>query len=410
MNRRDFVAGLTGAAFGAMTSAEAKTDLKYNQTSSKSEKLPRGTLLRQTFSELSITPLKFPTTWLKNDPSDAHPNALSFSFNQGAGTNPTERDNVVHRWGVNILNNGLQEIKSEPSLSIEFEELWETGKRRLAEYHHNLIDTNGASRRVMTTSWNRGDITNTLDLAFTSNIVSFSDSDKNNTTRIKMDWARDKIFVRGGSSVNFDSNDHPMLTQKGAEGSGYVEAIRVNKANEVAIGATGAAGVNISGSLRLGGGQNYIIPGSHHETIEFGTAGTLVNGVTINAAGPNALKLKDPTGGSYIFVSHRTSFQIRDETNQSKPIFRLDADSPENSLRLRKNGGVGFGTRSPEAGVHISKSANGGGLAMEERQTPGTPSDGTGILFVDEQTGNLVLKIRHGGIIKSVVIAEFDKA
>ena len=101
--------------------------------------------------EFSIKPKKFPTTWLKNDLSDAHPNALSFSFNRGAGENPTERDNVVHRWGINILDNGLQEIKNEQSLSIEFEELWEIGKRRLTEYHHNLVDTDGQSRRVMTT-------------------------------------------------------------------------------------------------------------------------------------------------------------------------------------------------------------------------------------------------------------------
>jgi hypothetical protein len=70
----------------------------------------------------------------------------------------------------------LQEIKNESSLSIEFEELWEIGKRRLTEHQQNLVDTDGKSRCVMMTSWNRGDIARTLDLAFTSNIVIFSDN------------------------------------------------------------------------------------------------------------------------------------------------------------------------------------------------------------------------------------------
>jgi len=146
------MAGLTGTTIGATTTATANSDLRFAQAQSQSDKIPLGTALRRSFAEHTAKQKKFPTTWLKNDPSDAHPDALSFSFNQGAGKNPTERDNVVHRWGVNILNNGLQEVKTEPSLSIEFEELWETGKRRLAEYHHNLIDTNGASRRVLTSS------------------------------------------------------------------------------------------------------------------------------------------------------------------------------------------------------------------------------------------------------------------
>jgi hypothetical protein len=111
----------------------------------------------------------------------------------------------------------LQEVKNEPSLSIEFEELWEIGKRRLAEYHHNLVDNDGKSRRVMTSSWNRGDIARTLDLAFTSNIVSFSDSDKDNTTRLKLDWAKDKVSLGAGSFLEFEENDRPLLVQKGAK-------------------------------------------------------------------------------------------------------------------------------------------------------------------------------------------------
>lgn len=208
----------------------------------------------------------------------------------------------------------------------------------------------------------------------------------------------------------FDTNDRPMLTQKGGKDSGYVEAIRINPENEVALAGAGATGVSIGGTLKLGGGQNYVLPKSKNESIQFGNDKNPVNAVLIHSSGQEALKLKDPSGGQYTFLCHRSSFQIRDDANQSKQIVRLDANGVENSLRIRNHGGVGFGTRNPEAGVHISKSANGGGLAMEESQTPGKPSDGTGILFVDEKSGNLVFKIRHGGKIKSVVIAEFDQA
>ena len=170
------MAGLTGTTIGATTAATANSGLRFKQAQSKSENVPLGSALRRSLAEHTVKPKKFPTALIKNDPSDEHPNALSFSFNQGAGKNPTERDNVVHRWGVNILDNGLQGVKNESSLSIEFEELWKIGKRHLTEYHQNLVDTDGKSRRVMTTSLNRGDIARTLDLAFTSNIVSFSDN------------------------------------------------------------------------------------------------------------------------------------------------------------------------------------------------------------------------------------------
>lgn len=173
------MAGLTGTTIGATTAATANSGLRFKQAQSKSENVPLGSALRRSFAEHTVKPKKFPTALIKNDPSDEHPNALSFSFNQGAGKNPTERDNVVHRWGVNILDNGLQGVKNESSLSIEFEELWKIGKRHLTEYHHNLVDTDGKSRRVMTTSLNRGDIARTLHLAYTSNIMSFSDNNNN---------------------------------------------------------------------------------------------------------------------------------------------------------------------------------------------------------------------------------------
>ena len=404
------MAGLTGTTIGATTAATANSDLRFKHAQSTPGKIPLGTALRRSFAELTAKPKKFPTTWLKNDPSDAHPNALSFSFNQGAGKNPTERDNVVHRWGVNILNNGLQEVKNEPSLSIEFEELWEIGKRRLAEYHHNLVDTDGKSRRVMTTSWNRGDIARTLDLAFTSNIVSFSDSDKDNTTRLKLDWAKDKISIGAGSFLEFEENNRPLLVQKGTKETGYIEAIRINEENEIALGGAGAMGVSIGGSLKLGGGQNYILPKSKNQTIELGNKETPVNAVSINSSTPEALKLKDPSGGLYTFMCHRSSFQIRDDAHQSKQIIRLDANGIENSLRIRSTGGVGFGTQNPEAGVHISKSANGGGLAMEARKKPRNPSEGTGILFIDQDSGDLVFKIRYGEKTKTIKLADFDQA
>ncbi|NKB20891.1 MAG: hypothetical protein GKS01_10370 [Alphaproteobacteria bacterium] len=409
MKRRDFIMGLTGTTVGATTVADAKPNLRYAQAQSKKNKVPLGTALRNSFAEQTVQPKKFPTTWLKNDPSKAHPDALSFSFNQGAGKNPTERDNVVHRWGINIRNNGLQEVKSEPSLAIEFEELWETGKRRLAEYHHNLIDTDGKSRRLLTSSWNRGDIARTLDLAFTSSVVSFSEADKENTTRLKFDWAKDKIYVGAGTNFQFDQNDRPLLVQKGGKDTGYIEAIRINQKNEVELGRNGA-GISMGGSLRLGGGQNYILPKSTSETIEIGNNDSPVNSVVINSSSPEALKLKDPSGGRYTFMCHRSSFMVRDDAHQSKQIIRLDSNGVENSLRIRSSGGVGFGTKNPEAGVHIAKTANGGGLAMEARNKPRTPSEGTGVIFVDQDSGDLNFKIRYDGKVKTIKLADFQKS
>jgi len=209
----------------------------------------------------------------------------------------------------------LQEIETEPSLSIEFEELWETGKRRLAKYHHNIIDTNGASRRVLTSSWNRGDIANTLNLAFTFNLVSFSDSNKDNTLRIKLDWSRNKIYLHGGTDVVFGTNDRPMLTQKKGKDSRYVKAIRINPENEVVLAGAGAKGVSIGGTLKLGGGQNYVLPKSKNESIHFVNDKNPVNAVLLNSSAQEALKLKDPSGGQYTFLCHRSSFQIRDDAN-----------------------------------------------------------------------------------------------
>ncbi|MGB0575946.1 MAG: hypothetical protein ACPGPC_07295 [Alphaproteobacteria bacterium] len=200
------------------------------------------------------------------------------------------------------------------------------------------------------------------------------------------------------------------LFKKAKKKTGYIEAIRINAENEVALRGAGAVEVNIGGSLKFGGGQNYVLPKSKNETIEFGDKNLPVNAISINSGSPEALKLTDPSGGFYTDMCHRSSFQIRDDAHESKQIIRLDANGIENSLRIRSNGGVGFGTRNPEAGVHISKSANGGGLAMEARNKPQNPSEGTGILYIDQDSGELVLKIQHEGKIKSIKLADFDQA
>jgi hypothetical protein len=81
MERRDFMAGLTGTTIGATTAATANSGLRFKQAQSKSENVPLGSALRRSFAEHTVKPKKFPTAWIKNDPSDEHPNALSFSLN-----------------------------------------------------------------------------------------------------------------------------------------------------------------------------------------------------------------------------------------------------------------------------------------------------------------------------------------
>jgi len=62
---------------------------------------------------------------------------------------------------------------------------------------------------------------------------------------------------------------------------------------------------------------------------------------------------------------NETNFFIRDVTNGSKLCFRIQPNTPSNTLCLKNDGNVGFGTWSPQASVHIQATGDRASLLLE---------------------------------------------
>ena len=56
---------------------------------------------------------------------------------------------------------------------------------------------------------------------------------------------------------------------------------------------------------------------------------------------------------------NETNFFIRDVTNGSKLCFRIQPDTPSNTLCMRSTGNVGIGTWSPDANLHVQATSTG---------------------------------------------------
>jgi hypothetical protein len=358
----------------------------------------------QNAASIKVKPTTDPAKWLEMDPTGAHPELLPYSFNSNSYPQ-TDADNGIYRQGINIDAAGNRVNNNEVAYSKEQELNYLTNGKRYFEWHETFYDTDGSGARLMTSAYERGALHSTLAFSMRSQVYSFSEGD--DTLRLKMDWPNNRISLPKTTIIRFgqpQTNLFSVTTNAG----GTAQLMGLNASDELYLGGTGTAGVALGAELRLNGGQNYIKPANNNEAITLGKAGALANKVVINASGSEILALKNPDGGHFKFIVDNTKFQIRDDGHKFKVPLQLAADAPHQAIILRRNGGVGFGSTHPEAGVHISTAANGGGLAMEERAAPAKPSNGIGFIYVDSATGDLMYKIQHGGVVKTGTLADFS--
>jgi hypothetical protein len=89
------------------------------------------------------------------------------------------------------------------------------------------------------------------------------------------------------------------------------------------------------------------------------------------------------TAQRWDMCGNETNFFIRDVTNGSKLIFRIQPNAPSNSLSIRSTGFVGIGTWSPEAKLHVDALTSAAAEMIRLKN-----NGGTYITFQNSSTGD----------------------
>ncbi len=104
------------------------------------------------------------------------------------------------------------------------------------------------------------------------------------------------------------------------------------------------------------------------------------------------------TPQTWDLAGNEANFFIRDATNGSNLVFRILPRAPANSLYIKDNGNIGFGTASPESSVHVLRTDGSAQLLIEE--TSSTASART--LLQMENNGSVRLSMVNTAMVAGV--------
>jgi hypothetical protein len=102
-------------------------------------------------------------------------------------------------------------------------------------------------------------------------------------------------------------------------------------------------------------------------------------------------------------AGNETNFFVRDVTNGSRLSFRIRPGAPESSIDIAANGFVGFGTSSPSAPIHISRSDGEAELLVQN--TAASVANRKGITLVNNGSTRLTFvntQASNGGPVWSL--------
>jgi len=309
--------------------------------------------------------------------------ATDFSFNISPLVNTGITDGAYHRFGINVDQNGDPVVASEASVFWEMQNSKVESGEDTMFASLNVVDTQGNRLKVFEALYSRDDVNHVSESFFAVNAshVTWHNSTVGLPVMWKFDFANLKTFINGGQTLEFDTNNVAMLSQKKVA-AGFANILYLNDSDETLVG-TGSDAVRLAAQLILNGGSNNILPNADGEGLTFGSSSVRVNRVDIYPSGTEAMRFYDNAGTArWNLNPSAASFAIRDETTFNK-LLELDASAPSGAIRLRSSGGLGIGTPNVEGGLTVSASANGGGIAMHNRAAPGGINGGTCLLYAD---------------------------
>lgn len=154
-------------------------------------------------------------------------------------------------------------------------------------------------------------------------------------------------FDDTSSSASFPSNDWRIMINDSSNGGGNYFGIEDSSGGRMPFRIEAGA---IANALYVDSGGDVGI-------------GTSTPAVELHAVDGNTPTLRLEQNGSSGFAAqtwdvagNETNFFVRDVTNSSRLPFRIRPSAPTSSIDIADDGDVGFGTSSPTAPLHISRS------------------------------------------------------
>jgi len=336
---------------------------------------------------------------LRHSPVSGERNRAPLTLSIDYGANPnTETINTIYRFGANMLPNGYPENGELPAQGIEWETAWENGRtgKLTSEFHVASRDTDGTLARPITYSFENGNMKETLNIAFESNV--FGINRVNGANFFKVDSNTGRMYLTGGLdwTIEHGTNNSWFLAQAGGKGSGIVQVLKVDKRNRVVIGGAQSRGVITGGDMSIGG-NHAILPRAGQRPISIGSDRKR-SGLNIHGNGSDVLVLEDGKRNRWS-IRPAGAFQIHDLDN-GRTVMQFEKDAPDNLLVGRKSGNVGIGTNAPESRLHVA-----GALSVEAVLNPRNPGEDKAVLYLDQASGRLMARINSGGEVKNYILA-----
>ncbi|MEO9496879.1 MAG: hypothetical protein ABJI43_21420 [Roseobacter sp.] len=191
-------------------------------------------------------------------------------------------------------------------------------------------------------------------------------------------------FNDTSTTASFPGNDWRIVANDADNGGSNYLAIEDSTAGRIPFRVEGGAPAN---ALHVDASGN----------IGLGTASPVVGMHVVDGNTPTLRLEQDGSSGftpqTYDIASNETNFFIRDVTNSSRLFFRAQPGAPENSIYIRNSGNIGFGTATPDAGLHITDS---------NRTTPGILVEETG------STANILAQFKNDNQIAIMQLTSSD--
>ncbi|MDH7447523.1 hypothetical protein [Aquimarina sp. 2201CG14-23] len=159
-------------------------------------------------------------------------------------------------------------------------------------------------------------------------------------------------FDDTSNSASFAQNDWRFTFNETTNGGANYFSVDDATANTVPFRIDAGAGNN---AMRIEAGGN----------VGIGTADPAVKFQITDGNSPVLRLEQDGSDGftaqSWDLAGNEANFFIRDVTNGSKLPFRIQPNTPENTLSLRSNGAIGVGTNGPNgnASIHLASTTKG---------------------------------------------------
>jgi hypothetical protein len=201
-------------------------------------------------------------------------------------------------------------------------------------------------------------------------------------------------FQDTSNSGSFPTNDWRIVINDSSNGGAEYFAVEDSTAGRIPFRILAGAPANslyVHSSGRIG-------VGTSTPTVEMHVSNGDTPTLRLEQNGSSGFQAQ-----TWDIAGNETNFFVRDVTNGSRLSFRIRPGAPESSIDIAANGFVGFGTSSPSAPIHISRSDGEAELLVQN--TAASVANRKGITLVNNGSTRLTFvntQASNGGPVWSL--------